>query len=171
VALLPSAIAVTPAHTPANYHLHRQQPPAPFFSYKKELAYLKEKCDAGADVIITQMFFGAALFCRFVDDCRAVGITCPIMPGIMLIQNFGGFKRMTSMCKSRVPADMMAEIDAIPHTSDAEHAKLIREFGTRQGIKLCRELIAAGHTGLHFYCLNLENVTYDVMREFGLLKE
>ena len=57
------------------------------------------------------------------------------------------------------------------NASAEEHAKLIREFGTKEGIKLCRELIEAGHIGLHFYCLNLENVTYDVMKELGLFKE
>lgn len=60
------------------------------------------------------MFFEAKLFTKFVNDCRAYGINCPIMPGIMLIQSFGGFKRMTSLCKSRVPAELMAAIDAIP---------------------------------------------------------
>lgn len=54
--------------------------------YAKELAYLKSKVDAGASFIITQMFFESALFVKFVKDCRATGINCPIMPGIMLIQ-------------------------------------------------------------------------------------
>jgi methylenetetrahydrofolate reductase (NADPH) len=60
------------------------------------------------------MFFEAALFNKFVEDCRAYGINVPVMPGIMLIQSFGGFKRMTAMCKSRVPTELMDAIDAIP---------------------------------------------------------
>lgn len=138
--------------------------------YEIEMNYLKEKVDAGADVIITQMFFEAKLFSKFVDDCRAYGINVPIMPGIMLIQSYNGFKRMTSMCKSRVPAELMEAIDAIPDKSKEEHTQLVKEFGIKEGAKLCRELLAAGHYGLHLYCLNLEQVTYGVMSELGLLK-
>jgi methylenetetrahydrofolate reductase (NADPH) len=139
--------------------------------YEKEMKYLKAKVDAGADFIITQMFFEAKLFSKFVKDCRAYGINVPIMPGIMLIQSFGGFKRMTQLCKSRVPAELMAAIDAIPNNDKDEHAQLVKEFGIQQGAKLCRELIADGHVGLHMYSLNLEYVTYGVMKELGLFKE
>jgi len=138
--------------------------------YDKEMKYLKAKVDAGADFIITQMFFETKLFLKFVDDCRAYGINVPIMPGIMLIQSFGGFKRMTSMCKSRVPAELMAAIDAIPNNSPEEHGKLVKEFGIKEGAKMCRELLAAEQYGLHLYCLNMEHVTYGVMKELGLLK-
>lgn len=140
--------------------------------YNKEMAYLKSKVDAGADVIITQMFFEAKLFSKFVVDCREAGIKVPIMPGIMLIQNYSGFKRMTALCKSRVPAELTAEIDAIPRVpavSEDEHIKQIKEFGIKQGAQLCQELIDAGHVGLHLYCLNLEQVTYGVMERLGMM--
>lgn len=105
--------------------------------YAKELAYLKEKVDAGADFLVTQvraliwlwsargvplncmhslyaqMFFDVPLYFKFVSDCRAIGITAPIVPGIMLIQSFAGFKRMTAFCKSRVPADLLARLEAV----------------------------------------------------------
>mmetsp|Transcript_149200 Transcript_149200/g.212069 ORF Transcript_149200/g.212069 Transcript_149200/m.212069 type:complete len:369 (+) Transcript_149200:84-1190(+) len=139
--------------------------------YEKEMKYLKSKVDAGADFIITQMFFESKLFSKFVVDCRAYGINVPIMPGIMLIQSYGGFKRMTSLCKSRVPAELMAAIDGIPNVSKEEHAKLVKEFGIKQGAKICKELIEDGHYGLHLYCLNLEQVTYGVMEDLGLLKQ
>ena len=59
------------------------------------------------------MFFDVPLFFKFVADCRAVGITCPIVPGIMVIQNYGGFKRMTAFCKSRVPKAIYDALDAV----------------------------------------------------------
>ena len=67
-------------------------------SMEEDVRFLKEKCDAGADFIITQLFYDTDVFLKWVDQCRAAGITCPIIPGIMPIQNYTGFKRMTSFC-------------------------------------------------------------------------
>ena len=68
--------------------------------YAKEMAYLKSKVDAGATAIITQMFFDPEVFGIFVKDCRNLGITVPIIPGIMCIGNLGGFKRMTRLLQN-----------------------------------------------------------------------
>lgn len=73
---------------------------------EKELSYLKEKIDAGGEVIITQLFYNPDIFLNFVRACRAKGITCPILPGVMLIQNYNGFKRMTEFCKTCVPKEV-----------------------------------------------------------------
>ena len=74
--------------------------------FEIELNYLKEKCDAGADVIITQLFYDFDVFVTFVKACRAKGITVPIVPGIMPLNAHGGFKRMTGFCKTRIPPAM-----------------------------------------------------------------
>jgi methylenetetrahydrofolate reductase (NADPH) len=66
----------------------------------KELAYLKENVDAGADFILTRMFFDFAVFEQFVEDCRRCGITCPIIPVIMCIYAYAGFHQITSFCKA-----------------------------------------------------------------------
>lgn len=58
--------------------------------------------DAGADVIVTQLFYDTDIFLKFVNDCRQIGINCPIVPGIMPINNYKGFLRMTGFCKTRV---------------------------------------------------------------------
>ena len=58
--------------------------------------------DAGADLIVTQLFYDTDIFLRFVNDCRQIGITCPIVPGIMPINNYKGFLRMTGFCKTKV---------------------------------------------------------------------
>lgn len=139
--------------------------------YKKEMEYLKAKVDAGADFIITQMFFECEVFTKFVKDCRAYGIKCPIMPGIMLIQSYGGFKRMTAMCKSRVPPEINEALDALDATDKVAHGKAVKEYGIKQGTQICKELIAAGHKGLHLYCLNLTEVTYGVLSNLGLLND
>lgn len=133
--------------------------------YAAELAYLKSKVDAGADFIITQMFFDTAVLLQFVKDCRSAGIHCPIMPGIMIIQSFPGFKRMTAFCKSRVPAAMLARLEAVKD-DDAK----VKEVGVALGTEACRELMAAGLKGLHLYTLNLEKATVGVLDNLGLAK-
>lgn len=133
--------------------------------YASELSYLKEKCDAGASFIVTQMFFDCEVFLQFVRDCRAIGITVPIMPGIMLISNYAGFKRMTAFCKTRVPTYVTDQLEAV---KDDDHA--VREAGIKIGTAMCKALAGAGIKGLHFYSLNLEYVLYGVLTELGLFK-
>jgi methylenetetrahydrofolate reductase (NADPH) len=134
-------------------------------AYETELSYLKEKVDAGANCIITQLFFDTAVFVTFVNDCRARGINVPIIPGIMCISSKGGFKRMTKFCKTRVPQALADELEA---AADDEAAKTI---GIRYGADMCRALMASGVDGLHFYTLNLGNVTVGIvenLRESGV---
>ncbi|TYI06334.1 hypothetical protein ES332_A10G151600v1 [Gossypium tomentosum] len=79
-------------------------------AYQNELAYLKRKVDAGADLIVTQLFYDTDIFLKFVNDCRQIGINCPIVPGIMPINNYKGFLRMTGFCKTKIPAEITAAL-------------------------------------------------------------
>uniref|UniRef100_A0A7S1C6C6 Methylenetetrahydrofolate reductase (NAD(P)H) n=1 Tax=Bicosoecida sp. CB-2014 TaxID=1486930 RepID=A0A7S1C6C6_9STRA len=133
--------------------------------FAAEIAYLKEKVDAGAELIITQMFFDVDVFVSFVAACRAAGIAVPILPGIMVIQAYGGFKRMTAFCKSRVPKEVHARLDAVKDDSEA-----VKRVGVEIGTEMSRALLAAGVPGLHFYCLNLEKVVVGIMENLGLAK-
>lgn len=112
-----------------------------------------------------QMFFEVSVFTAFVDACRAIGITCPIIPGIMLVQNAGGFGRMTAFCKSRVPAELKRRVEA------CADSKACRAVGIEWATDMCRSLIKAGVLGLHFYTLNLEAVLKGVLKNLGLLVE
>jgi|TARA_B110000208_G_scaffold190887_1_gene256046 methylenetetrahydrofolate reductase (NADPH) len=117
-----------------------------------EIAYLKAKVDAGARIIITQMFFDADVFLAFVQACRDAGITIPILPGVMCITKFGGFQRMTGFCKSRVPKALWDSLVAVKD-DDAE----VFRIGTEHMAGVCRRLLESGAVpGLHFYCLNQE---------------
>jgi methylenetetrahydrofolate reductase (NADPH) len=124
-------------------------------AYAESLAYLKQKVDAGASMIITQMFFEPSLFLTFVADCRNAGITVPILPGIMIITTAGGFKRMAGFCKSRVPDDLALKIQELEKEDEA----MCRAFGIDYGVDMCRKLIAGQVEGLHFYCLNSSGST------------
>lgn len=113
-----------------------------------ELAYLKEKQDAGAQMVVTQMFFDTTVFITFVKKCREAGIHIPIIPGIMCVTSYAGFKRMVSFCQTRVPKEINDEIEKIK--DDAAKMKL---FGVEFGTKMCKDLINSGVPGLHFYTL------------------
>jgi len=161
-----SQLAISECHALAHPCVFALPPRPSPQDYKGEIAYLKAKVDAGADFIITQMFFDVEVFLQFVRDCRAAGIAVPIMPGLMLIQSYPGFKRMTNFCKSRVPDYILAELEAVKDADDK-----VREAGIKIGAAMCKALMAAGVKGLHLYTLNLEFVTYGVLRELGLYRE
>ena len=130
--------------------------------YKKEMDYLKKKIDAGADFIITQMFFDTSVFGKFVEDCRKWGIMCPVVPGLMCINAYAGFCKMTKFCKTRVPEALQAKMDSIK-----DDAAAVKEFGVEYGIEMCNDLIKIGVEVLHFYTLNLEKVTYGILGGLG----
>ena len=131
--------------------------------YKKEMDYLKEKVDAGSDFIITQMFFDAEVFKTFVKDCRDWGIDCPVVPGLMCINAYPGFKKMTKFCKTRVPKDLEERMDSMKDDPDA-----IKKFGVTFGTEICRSLLDSGVEILHFYTLNLEKVVYGITDDLGI---
>jgi methylenetetrahydrofolate reductase (NADPH) len=133
-------------------------------AFKTEMDYLKAKVVAGASMIITQMFFDVEVFKTFVNTCRAEGINVPIIPGIMPVANYGGFKRMIGFCKTRVAKELLDQIEVLK--DDVEGMKA---FGIEFGVKMCRELLAFGVRGLHFYTLNTAGVTVAIMEQLGHL--
>jgi len=135
-------------------------------SMEDDIRYLKDKIDAGADFIITQLFYDVDLFLKFVKDCRAIGINCPIVPGIMPIHTYGGFVRMTSLCKTFVPKYMMDEIE--PFKDNDEEVK---KAGVRLCVEMCKKLIANGVPFLHFYTLNLEQSVTNILNGLGIINK
>lgn len=115
------------------------------------------------DFIITQMFFDAEVFKSFVRDCRDWGITCPIVPGIMCINAYAGFIKMSKFCKTRVPDTLAATMESLK-----EDAAAVKRYGTQYTTELCQSLLDSGMvTVLHFYTLNLEQVVYGVLDALG----
>jgi len=133
-------------------------------NFKKEMVYLKEKVDAGASMIITQMFLEAQVFLDFVEECKKYKINVPVLPGIMCLNNFNGLQRMTSMCKTRLPEGLLEEASKA-NTSDDD----FKAWGIQKGIEMCRTLLDGGAVGLHFYTLNLERVTVSILKGLGLI--
>lgn len=136
-------------------------------NFENEMNYLKSKVDAGAAFIVTQMIFDTEVYGSFVAACRNRGILVPIIPGIMCITSYAGFKRMTKLCKSRVPKSISDRFEAI---KDDEAA--VKELGIQIGYEISKRVIELGARGVHFYTLNLSNTTVAIvnkLREEGLV--
>ncbi|MEY2442369.1 MAG: methylenetetrahydrofolate reductase [bacterium] len=118
-------------------------------SRESDLRYLKEKVDAGADVVITQLFYDNDDYFRYVEDVRAVGVEVPVVPGLMLIQSSAQCRRIATMCGSRIPAGLEARLAKVEDNSDAA-LQLGIDYTTEQ----CEALLEYGVPGFHFYSLN-----------------
>ena len=118
-------------------------------SFDIDLQNLKRKVDAGADAVVTQLFFSNDCFFSFRDRCRDLGITIPIVPGIMPITDYARIQRITSMCGSSFPDDIASRLAAV---QDNKAAQL--EIGVEHALAQCEQLRAEGVPGIHFYALN-----------------
>jgi methylenetetrahydrofolate reductase (NADPH) len=127
-----------------------------------DLRRFKEKMDAGADSAITQYFYNADAYFRFVDDARKLGVRAPIIPGVMPISNFSQLKRFSDACGAEIPRWIARRMAAFGDDGDA-----IREFAADLVGGLCRRLIDAGVPELHFYTLNLARPTLAVLDRLG----
>ncbi len=124
--------------------------------------HLKAKIDAGATRAITQFFFEADTFLRFRDACADAGITAPILPGILPIENWKGVQKFAAQCGANIPQVLR---DAFNNANDAEAADLL---ATAQATELCDDLRSEGADHLHFYTLNKPELTRDICHALGI---
>jgi methylenetetrahydrofolate reductase (NADPH) len=124
-----------------------------------DLRHFKAKIDAGADGAITQYFYNADAYFRFVDDVRRLGVDVPIVPGIMPISNFAQLRRFSEACGAEIPRWIGKRMQAYGDDADA-----IREFAADFVADLCRRLLDGGAPALHFYTLNLSKPTLNVLQ-------
>ena len=129
-----------------------------------DLLHLKEKVDAGADYIVTQLFYDVDIYLNWVETVRKMGVTIPILPGILPIQTYGAFMRMVSNCKTFVPQFIFDDLEPIKDDDQA-----VKNYGIRLAIDMCNRMRDAGQTAFHFYCLNLERSTRLILEGLGLV--
>jgi len=132
-------------------------------SPEADLENLKRKCDAGGDAVVTQLFYDNADFLRFRERCDAIGITTPIVPGVMPVTNYAQILRIASLCKARLPDSFTREFEA---AGDDETAQF--EVGVAFAARQVEELVEAGVPGIHFYVLNKSPATIRVLAHVGL---
>ena len=126
--------------------------------------HLKTKIDAGADYVLTQLFFDNGDFCRFREHLtKQLGVSVPLVPGIVPIVSATQIKRFTAMCGAKIPATLGAKLDAL---GDDDAAAI--EFGIDYATKQCEELLRTGAPGIHFYTLNKAHSTVRVLKNLNL---
>lgn len=130
---------------------------------RRDLEHLKGKVDAGAQAVVTQLFFDNVDFLRFRDECRNIGIKVPIVAGIMPIGNVSQIKRFVTMCGAKIPHRLLTKLESLEANPDDVYKAGI-EYATNQ----CRDLIFHGVDGLHFYTLNKSPATVDIVRQLDL---
>ncbi|MFN0069302.1 MAG: methylenetetrahydrofolate reductase [NAD(P)H] [Limisphaerales bacterium] len=125
---------------------------------------LKGKVEAGAEFVVTQLFFDNADFFAFEDHLRSrLGVHATLIPGVLPILSASQVKKFTQLCGSRLPEPLLKRLDEI----GGDDAAAI-EFGIEYAVAQCRELLARGVRGLHFYTLNKPHSTLEVVRRLGL---
>ncbi|MCA9632747.1 MAG: methylenetetrahydrofolate reductase [NAD(P)H] [Myxococcales bacterium] len=120
---------------------------------------LKRKVDAGASVLITQLFFDPNVYLHFVERCRAAGIDAPIIAGIMPVTNTAQVKRFTAMCGASIPGPLLQRLEQ----TGGERSE-VRKVGVEHAILQCQRLLEAGAPGLHFYTLNRSTATREILK-------
>jgi methylenetetrahydrofolate reductase (NADPH) len=134
-------------------------------SAEDDVRHLKAKVDAGAQFLITQLFFDNACYFDFVARARAIGIDVPITPGILPITNIAQLERITGLCGATIPERLLAELRG---REDDEAA--VRDFGVAYATLQCAELLAGGAPGIHFYTLNRSPATRAILSALRLAR-
>ncbi len=124
---------------------------------------LKTKVDAGAEFILTQLFFDNRDFFEFRDYVTKLGVEVPICPGIIPILSAAQIKRFTTMCGAKIPPPLLEQLEKYAADDEA-----CAQFGIEYATRQCEELLRAGVPGLHFYTLNKARSTAQVVRNLGL---
>ena len=128
-----------------------------------DLLNFKRKVEAGADTAITQYFYNPDAYFRFIDDCERLGITLPIVPGIMPITNYTQLSRFSEACGAEIPRWVKKRLELF-----GEDRTAIRAFGVDVVTELCRRLLDQGAPGLHFYTLNQSEACLAIWGNLGL---
>ena len=131
-------------------------------SVAHDIRFFKAKVDAGADGAITQYFYNADAYFRYVDLCAAEGIKIDIVPGIMPITNYVNLKRFSANCGAEIPRWLDRQLESF-----GDDAESLMALGTEVVTKLCERLIAGGAPGLHFYSLNQPEPTREIVRNLS----
>ena len=132
-------------------------------SPRDDLLNFKRKVMAGANSAITQYFYNADGYFRFIDECRKMGVTLPIVPGIMPIMKFSQLARFSDLCGAEIPRSMRKMLESYGDDNES-----VQAFGLDVVTQLCERLLAGGAPGLHFYTLNQSAPSLEIWKRLGL---
>ena len=134
-------------------------------SARDDLLNFKRKIDAGADSAITQYFYNADSYFHFVDECRKLGITAPIVPGIMPIVRYSQLARFSDACGAEIPRWMRKTLEGFGDDNES-----VQAFGLDVVSNMCEKLLQGGAPGLHFYTLNQAKPCMAIYQRLGFSK-
>jgi len=134
-------------------------------SARKDMENFRRKVAAGANGAITQYFYNADAYFRFVDDCEKNGVDIPITPGIMPIINREQLLRFSNMCGAEIPLWILKRLEDF-----ADDLEAIQAFGTEVVTRLCSTLLSGGAPGLHIYTMNRHTATEAIWNNLSLTK-
>lgn len=138
--------------------VHPQAPSA-----RADLEHFRRKVEAGANTAITQYFYNADAYYRFVEACEGLGLDIAIIPGIMPVTNFSNLRRFSEMCGAEIPRWMLKRLQDF-----GDDRRSIQAFGIDVTTKLCERLLSDGAPGLHFYTMNQHEATAAICANIGL---
>ena len=138
------------------YHPQARKP-------EQDLKAFKAKVDAGANGAITQYFYNADAYFYFVEQCEAIGISVPIVPGIMPINNFSQLARFSDGCGAEIPRWIRMKLEGF-----GDDRASVKAFGLDVVTDLCDRLLQGGAPGLHFYTMNMAGPTSTIWQRLGL---
>jgi methylenetetrahydrofolate reductase (NADPH) len=130
---------------------------------QQDLAAFKAKIDAGADAAITQYFYNADAYFHFLEQVQALGVSVPIVPGIMPINNFSQLARFSDACGAEIPRWIRLKLEGFGDDSAS-----VKAFGLDVVTELCDRLLAGGAPGLHFYTMNMAGPVSTIWQRLGL---
>jgi methylenetetrahydrofolate reductase (NADPH) len=120
-------------------------------SLEIDIHHLKDKVLAGASLVVTQLFYDVGAYFRFVTRLKELGVSVPVIPGIMPILSTSSLKRMTTLCKVSVPESVLRDLESF-----GDDEKRTREYGVDLAVQMCRELLSHKAPGIHIYTMNNE---------------
>jgi methylenetetrahydrofolate reductase (NADPH) len=131
-------------------------------SKEEDLLNLKKKMDAGGQFIVTQLFFDNAHYFRYVERLRAMGISCPVQPGIWLLTDYAQIQKICGLCGSTIPESLRVQLEPVKEDKDA-----VARAGVEYAIRQCEDLLKRGAPGIHFYVLNRSQHVQAVLNALG----
>ena len=131
-------------------------------SPRKDMEYFAQKAQAGANSALTQYFYNADAYFRFVEDAQNLGVKIPIVPGIMPITNYAQLARFSDTCGAEIPRWLRKRLEEF-----GEDKESLQAFGIEVITQLCRRLLEGGAPGLHFYTLNRADIILAIARNLG----
>ncbi|MEE4375942.1 MAG: methylenetetrahydrofolate reductase [NAD(P)H] [Candidatus Competibacteraceae bacterium] len=135
-------------------------------SVEQDLAHFQHKIEAGADSAITQYFYNADAYFRFIDSCERLGIDIPVVPGVMPITNFKQLARFSDSCGAEIPRWIRKRLESF-----SDDLESLRAFGLDVVTEMCHHLLEQGAPGLHFYTMNQFRLTTAIWDRLGLPKK